>query len=102
MAHNLARHLTDSGHNVVMFVSWSSWRKIGNRKSDLGYKLLPLFPGQQRLMPVLGAPYQLVQNRYFAWAQRKYKFDIWQSFGTYPVAVSVGRFTLPRGQSHTY
>jgi glycosyltransferase involved in cell wall biosynthesis len=99
-AHNLARHLTDNGHNVVMFAAWSSWRKIGDRKSELGYKLLPLFPGQQRLMPVLGKPYQFVQDRYFSWMQRKYKFDIWQSFGTYPTAVSVGRFTRPRGIPH--
>lgn len=99
-AHNLAKYLTDNGHQVVMFVAWNSWRKIGIRKRELGYRLLPLFPGQQRLMPVLGRPYQFVQDRYFSWMQRKYKFDIWQSFGAYPTAVSVGRFTLPRKIPH--
>ena len=99
-AHNLAEYLTGNGHQVVMFVSWNSWWKIGNRKRKLGYRLLPLFPGQQRLMPVLGRPYQFVQDRYFSWLQRKYEFDIWQSFGTYPTAVSVGRFTLPRRIPH--
>ncbi|MCH7972247.1 MAG: glycosyltransferase family 4 protein, partial [Chloroflexi bacterium] len=83
-----------------MFAAWSSWRKLGNRKHELGYRLLPLFPGQQRLMPVLGKPYQFAQDRYFSWMQRKFKFDVWQSFGAYPVAVSVGRFTLPRGIPH--
>ena len=100
MAHNLARHLTQNGHDVVMFAAWSSWRKIGDRKHELGYKLLPLFPGQQSLMPSLGKFYQFAQDRYFSWMQRKYKFDIWQSFGTYPAAVSVGRFTLPREIPH--
>ena len=100
MAHNLARHLTRNGHDVVMFAAWSSWRKIGDRKHDLGYRLLPLFPGQQRLMPKLGRPYQFVQDRYFSWMQRKYKFDLWQSFGAYPSGVSVGRFTLPRNIPH--
>jgi glycosyltransferase involved in cell wall biosynthesis len=99
-AHNLALHLTDQGHNVVMFSAWSSWRKIGNRKHELGYPLHPLFPGQQRFMPVFGRFYQFFQNRYFSWMQRKYRFDVWQSFGTYPAAVSVGRFTLPRGIPH--
>lgn len=99
-AHNLARYLTQRGHHVVMFAAWSSWRKIGNRKRELGYRLLPLFPGQQRLMPVLGKPYQFAQDRYFSWVQRKYRFDVWQSFGAYPAAVSVGRFTLPRRIPH--
>ncbi|MCH7971763.1 MAG: glycosyltransferase family 4 protein [Chloroflexi bacterium] len=99
-AHNLARYLTQRGHHVVMFAAWSSWRKIGRRKHKLGYRLLPLFPGQQRLMPVLGSFYQFGQDRYFSWMQRKYKFDLWQSFGAYPAAVSVGRFTLPRGIPH--
>ena len=99
-AHNLARHLTQNGHQVVMFSSWSSWRQIGEYKEELGYPLFPTFPGQQRLMPMFGNAYQFVQNRYFAWMQRKYKFDIWQSFGTYPSAVSVGGFTVSRGIPH--
>jgi glycosyltransferase involved in cell wall biosynthesis len=99
-AHNLARHLTQNGHQVVMFSAWSSWRQIGDRKQELGYPLYPTFPGQQRLMPRLGKLYQFFQNRYFAWMQRKYKFDVWQSFGTYPSAVSVGGFTVPRSIPH--
>jgi glycosyltransferase involved in cell wall biosynthesis len=99
-AHNLARHLTQNEHEVVMFSAWNSWRKIGNRKQELGYPLYPTFPGQQRLMPVFGKAYQFAQNRYFSWMQRKYKFDIWQSFGTYPSAVSVGGFTVPRNIPH--
>ena len=99
-AHNLARYLTRNGHQVGMFAAWSSWRKIGDRKRELGYPLFPLFPGQQRLMPVFGRPYQFAQDRYFSWMQRKFNFDIWQSFGAYPAAVSVGRFTLPRRIPH--
>jgi glycosyltransferase involved in cell wall biosynthesis len=99
-AHNLAKSLISNGHNVVMFVALNNWRKIRSRRSELGYKLLPMFPGQQRLMPNFGHPYQFLQNRYFSWMQRKYKFDVWQSFGTYPTAVSVGRFTLPRSIPH--
>jgi glycosyltransferase involved in cell wall biosynthesis len=83
-----------------MFSAWSSWRKIGERKQELGYPLYPTFPGQQRLMPIFGKTYQFVQNLYFAWMQRKYKFDVWQSFGTYPSAVSVGGFTVPRNLPH--
>lgn len=99
-AHNLAKYLIANGHNVVMFVAWNNWRKIRRHKAGFEYPILPLFPGQQRLMPILGRLYQFAQNRYFSWAQRKYKFDIWQSFGTYPSAVSVGRFTLPRKLPH--
>jgi glycosyltransferase involved in cell wall biosynthesis len=99
-AHHLARYLTNHGHNVVMFAAWSSWRQIGNHKNELGYPLLPTLPGQQRLMPKLGRIYQFFQDRYFAWMQRKHKFDVWQSFGTYPSAVSVGRFTVNRNLPH--
>ena len=99
-AHNLALHLTDQGHKIVMFCAWSSWRKLGARKKELDYKLLPLPPGQQRLMPNLGGAYQFAQNQYFAWLQQKYKFDLWQSFGAYPAAISVGRFTNKRNIPH--
>ena len=99
-AHNLAKHLIENGHQVVMFVAWNNWRKIGPQKSGFDYKILPLFPGQQRLMPRLGRAYQFVQDRYFFFFQRKYKFDVWQSFGAYPSGVSVGRFTLPRNIPH--
>jgi len=59
-------------------------------------------PGQQTLIPVMGLGkfYQFFQNRYFGWMQKKYKFDVWQSFGTYPSAVSVGRFTASRKIPH--
>jgi glycosyltransferase involved in cell wall biosynthesis len=32
--------------------------------------------------------------------QRKYSFDVWQSFGTYPTGVSISHFTYPRGIPH--
>ncbi|SVB87743.1 uncharacterized protein METZ01_LOCUS240597, partial [marine metagenome] len=99
-AHNLARHLTDQGHRVVMFSAWTSWRKLGANKDELGYPLFPLLPGQQRLMPTLGWIYHFAQNLYFSWAQKKYKFHLWQSFGTYPAGISVSRFTLPRRIPH--
>ncbi len=99
-AHKLAQHLTAQQHRVVMFSAWSSWRKLGVKKKGLGYELLPLFPGQQRFMPTLGAAYQYAQNQYFSWIQKKYKIDLWQSFGTYPAGVLVSKFTLPRGIPH--
>ena len=83
-----------------MFSAWSSWREIGTRKKELGYPLFPTLPGQQRLLPIMGKAYQFAQNRYFSWMQRKYKFDVWQSFGTYPSAVVVGGFTTPRNIPH--
>ena len=99
-AHNLAKFLIENGHQVVMFIAWNNWRKTRPHKSGFEYEILPLFPGQQRLMPRLGWPYQFVQDRYFSFFQRKYKFDLWQSFGAYPSGVSVGRFTLPRNIPH--
>ena len=99
-AHNLALHLTAQGHKVVMFSAWSSWRKLGARNKELGYRLLPLPPGQQRLMPNLGWAYQFIQSQYFARMQQKYKFNLWQSFGAYPAAISVGRFTNKRNIPH--
>ena len=83
-----------------MFSAWSSWRKLGARNKELGYRLLPLPPGQQRLMPNLGWAYQFVQSQYFARMQQKYKFNLWQSFGAYPAAISVSRFTNKRNIPH--
>jgi glycosyltransferase involved in cell wall biosynthesis len=99
-AHHLARYLTQNGHEVVMFSALSSWRKIGNRKKGLGYKLLPAFPGQQRLMPKIGNIFQFVHNLYLSWMQRKFHFDVWQSFGAYPSGVSLSRFTTHRNIPH--
>ena len=83
-----------------MFVGWTSWRRLGKGKKNLGYPVLPILPGAQRLLPFAGNVYPFIQNMYFAWMQRKYKFDVWQSFGTYPSGVSVGQFTKSRKIPH--
>jgi len=99
-ANNLGKYLTARGHNVVVFVSPKSYRALGNQRSRFPFKILPMFPSQQSALPKLGSLYLKFQDIYLNYMQRKYHFDLWQSFGAYPTGVSVGHFTHPRGIPH--
>ena len=99
-ANNLGRYLTEQGHTVVAFVSAKFWRALRHQKSDFPFKILPMFPFQQSSLPRFGHGYLKLQNIYLGYMQRKYNFDVWQSFGTYPTGVSISHFTYPRGIPH--
>jgi glycosyltransferase involved in cell wall biosynthesis len=99
-ANNLGRYLTERGHNVVAFISPKYWRALGGKRSEFPFKILPMFPAQQSALPRFGEAYLKVQDVYLGMMQRRYKFDVWQSFGVYPTGVSVGHFTHSRGIPH--
>ena len=99
-ANNLGKYLTEQGHNVVTFVSPKFWRALGKQKSQFPFKILPMFPAQQSALPRFGSAYLKLQDVYLAYMQRKYKFDVWQSFGAYPTGVSIGHFTHKRNIPH--
>lgn len=99
-ANNLGRYLTERGHNVVAFVSPKYWRMLGKQRADFPFKILPMFPASQSALPRFGEAYLRLQDFYLGFMQRKYRFDVWQSFGTYPTGVSIGHFTHPRKIPH--
>jgi glycosyltransferase involved in cell wall biosynthesis len=99
-ANNLGRFLVSRGHTVTVLVSPKYWRVLGDQKNNFPFKIVPMFPASQSAIPRLGAAYLKVQDFYLGYLQRKYKFDVWQSFGTYPTGVSVGHFTHPRKIPH--
>jgi glycosyltransferase involved in cell wall biosynthesis len=99
-ANNLGKYLTEQGHNAVTFVSPKFWRALGKQRSQFPFKILPMFPAQQSALPRFGTAYLKLQNIYLAYMQRKYKFDVWQSFGAYPTGVSIGHFTHSRNIPH--
>jgi glycosyltransferase involved in cell wall biosynthesis len=99
-ANNLGKYLTEQGHNVITFVSPKFWRALGKQRSQFPFKILPMFPAQQSALPRFGSAYLKLQDIYLAYMQRKYKFDVWQSFGAYPTGVSIGHFTHRRNIPH--
>lgn len=99
-ANNLGRYLVSRGHTVTALVSPKYWRALGDQKVNFPFKILPMLPASQSALPRLGEAYLKVQDLYLGYLQRKYKFDVWQSFGTYPTGVSVGHFTHPRNIPH--
>ena len=99
-ANNLGRYLIKQGHTVVIFVSPKFWRSLRKQSSEFPFKILPMLPVQQSALPRLGSIYLKLQDIYLGYMQNKYKFDVWQSFGTYPTGVSISHFTHPRGIPH--
>ena len=59
-----------------------------------------MFPGAQSALPRRPGLYLALQDIYLGFMQRKYKFDLWQSFGAYPTGVSIGHFTSKRNIPH--
>jgi glycosyltransferase involved in cell wall biosynthesis len=99
-ANNLARFLVSEGHEVVMLVSPKSWRALKPDRSKFPYEISPMFPLPQRGIPRFGELYLKLQDVYLSHLQRKYKFNLWQSFGAYPTGVSIAHFTAKRGIPH--
>jgi glycosyltransferase involved in cell wall biosynthesis len=99
-ANNLGRYLTEQGHDVTAFVSPKYWRALGKQRSNFPFRILPSFPAQQTALPKFGSLFLKVQDLYLSYVQRKYKFDVWQSFGAYPTGVSIGHFAHKRGIPH--
>ena len=100
MANNLGRYLTERGHRVVVFVSPKHWRALGKERKAFPFKILPMFPAQQSALPRFPRLFLRLQDLYLAFFQRRYKFDVWQSFGAYPTGVSIGHFTHNRKIPH--
>ena len=99
-ANNLGRYLTSRGHRVVLLASRKYWKALGEQKKDFPFKILPMFPGAQSALPRIPSFYLNIQDLYLGYLQRKYKFDLWQSFGAYPTGVSIGHFTSKRKIPH--
>lgn len=99
-ANNLGRYLTEQGHEATVFVSPKYWRALGKQRANFPYRILPSFPAQQSALPRFGSFFLNAQDLYLSYVQRKYKFDVWQSFGAYPTGVSIGHFTHKRGIPH--
>ena len=99
-ANNLGRYLIEQGHTVVIFVSPKFWRSLRKQNSEFPFKILPMLPAQQSALPRFGSIYLKIQDIYLSYMQNKYRFDVWQSFGTYPTGVSISHFTHPRGIPH--
>ena len=99
-AHNLATYLEENNHQVIMIISWKNWRKIKNKKFP--YKIIPMLPGHQSLFSkkYIGKIYNFIMNKNLYFLQKKYKFDVWQSFGTYPMGISLSKFLHKRNITH--
>jgi len=99
-AHNLASYLEEQNHHVIMIISWKNWKKIKNKKFP--YKIVPMLPGHQSLMgkKYIGRIYNFLMEKYLYFLQKKYKFDIWQSFGTYPMGISLSKFLHKKNIIH--
>ena len=99
-AHNLASYLEEQNHHVIMIISWKNWKKIKNKKFP--YKIVPMLPGHQSLMgkKYIGRIYNFLMEKYLYFLQKKYKFDVWQSFGTYPMGISLSKFLHKKNIIH--
>ena len=99
-AHNLASYLEDQNHNVIMIISWKNWKKIRNKK--FSYTIIPMLPGHQSLIGkrFIGRIYTFIMEKYLYFLQKKYKFDVWQSFGTYPMGISLSKFLHKKNITH--
>lgn len=98
--HNLAIRLIYEGHRAVVLVGFPYWWKLRDQKDRFPYEIRPLPPKQNSWLKDRPGAFMAFQDLYFAHLQRTYGFDMWHSFGTWPVGVSVAHFTTPRDIPH--
>ena len=99
-AHNLASYLHEKNHKVTMIISWKNWKKIKNE--NFSYRIVPMLPGHQSLIgkKIIGRIYSYILNKYLYFLTKKYKFNVWQSFGTYPMGISICKFLENKNTTH--
>lgn len=98
--HNLARRLRRRGHRVVVIVGFSHWRRMVGRRKDLGYPLYPIPPWLEAAALGDHALLRRLPQLYLAALQRRFRFDVWQSFGLFPAGIVVARFASSRRIPH--
>lgn len=98
--HNLVKRLQRRGHRPIVLVSFAYWWRLRKSLHRFGYPIIPLLPKQHSWSRKWGEKYLRIQDLYFAYLQRKYRFHVWQSFGAFPVGVGVAHFAGPRGIPH--
>lgn len=98
--HNLATELDERGHRPVVVTNFSLWSQFREHRDQVPYRVVPLVPKQHAGLLSGGKWYLRLQLPYFELLQRRYDFDVWHTFGTFPEGVSVGYYADRRDRPH--
>ncbi|HCJ66768.1 MAG TPA: hypothetical protein DHV62_05430 [Elusimicrobia bacterium] len=95
--HNLALRLSKKGHLIVVLVPFSIWSKLKGKRNKLEYKIAPYFSAKIfSYLKKYPESYSKITDLQFSHFQRKYRFDIWLAWMSYPTAVAVGHWASKR------
>lgn len=90
--HNIACRLVDRGHRPVVMTALAWTRRLQQLGWELPYQVAAVPPRAWTLLnryPRLALP---LFSAYFAWMQRRYRFDLWHVTLAYPTGVPVIHF----------
>lgn len=97
MLHNVAKMLQKRGHQVVVFIPQSGYKKLMNHSINMSYEIKPYFaPGIYRLLKKNWELYYNILDLQFDRYQKKFEFDVWTAWMSYPMGVAVGHWAEKR------
>lgn len=96
MLHNLVLELKSLGHQPVVFIPFVYWNRLSNRSRQFNYPLVPMIPKPNTALRKIPNSFKRLQSWQFAYFHRKYKFQVFQAFGTFPAGVLTADFCVPR------
>jgi glycosyltransferase involved in cell wall biosynthesis len=101
MLHNIAARLSERGHEVIVFTYYRLYKKLGDKRNRLGYKIKPLYiPGAYKLLKNIPYWYMKFTDFYLSQLHKKYKFDVWFAWMSYPMGVIVNHWAYTRKTPH--
>ena len=99
--------ITNNKLNIAIAIS-SFFPSIGGAQvtahnlASYLHEKIPMLPGHQSLIckKIIGRIYSYILNKYLYFLTKKYKFNVWQSFGTYPMGISICKFLENKNTTH--
>jgi len=98
--HNIASRLVKRGHRPVVIAPALHVLRLKKEGWSLPYEVFPLPPkllSNLHRFPLLGFA---AFNLFFAWIQRRFKFDVWHITMGYPLGVAMVHFAKHRSDVH--
>lgn len=93
MLHNVAKMLQKRGHQVVVFIPQSGYKRLKSYSSNLNYRIKPYFsPGSYRFLKKNWEAYYRLMDFQFDRFQKEFEFDAWGAWMSYPMGVAVGHW----------
>jgi glycosyltransferase involved in cell wall biosynthesis len=99
--HHLATYLTEKDHRVLVMIPLGKYLKIWKIRKLFSYPIIPMLPYRFQMSGVINSSIWLSLQKFQLWLLQKiFRFDVWQSFYSFPSGILISQFTKKNNLPH--